>query len=108
MTINEFLKANSKSNLWGRKTAPQVKCRDGFQMSVQASTSHYCIPKSNSTEIDYTHVEVGFPSGYEPTLETYRESSVDDMKSDVFCYVPVAVVDAITESHGGIIGFVWG
>ena len=37
-----------------------VRCRDGFEMSVQASLHHYCTPQQDDGP--YTHVEVGAPS----------------------------------------------
>lgn len=73
---------------------PRITCKDGFTVSVQASWSAYCIPRSDAPP--YTHVEVGYPSQHEPLLEPYE----DGEGSDVFGYVPVEVVEKIIDKHG--------
>jgi len=39
---------------------PAIECIDGFMMSVQASSMHYCTPRENQGP--YSEVEVGYPS----------------------------------------------
>ncbi len=77
-----------------RKRFGRIECVDGFSMSVQASSTHYCSPRED--DADWCRVEVGFPSSPEPLLLPYASSS------DVYGYVPVEVVDAVIDSHGGI------
>lgn len=74
----------------------RLECRDGFSVSVQASSYHYCIPRDDKGP--YTHVEVGLPSEDCPTLKPYRDSA------DVYAYVPVGVVWEILLAHGGVEG----
>jgi hypothetical protein len=77
---------------------PTLVCRDGFKMSVQASQYHYCKPQTD--EGPWTHVEVGFPSWIEPLLWPYAESP-GKWTDSVYPGVPVELVAAVVELHGG-------
>jgi hypothetical protein len=86
----------------GRLPIRQVKpieCADGLTMSVQASETHYCSPRSNLGP--YTEVEVGFPSQLVEELMEYAESPSTPTDT-VYAYVPVTVVEAVIEKHGGL------
>ena len=93
MNINEYLRSNPIP-------APHIQCRDGFTMSVQASEFHYCTPKNNIGP--WTRVEVGFPSQKEDLLMDYAEDP-DHPTETVYGYVPVEIVIAIIERHGGTV-----
>ena len=71
-----------------------VRCRDGFDMSVQASPYHYSTPSGWDPE-EYTHFEVGYPSQPEPLL------GAGD--GEVYAYVPAEIIDRVIEKHGGLI-----
>ena len=76
----------------------RIECADGTSLSVQVGSSLYCNPRND--EGPWTHVEVGFPSVPPPaTWEEYGE--LGKVESDVFCYVPVALVEEYIASHGG-------
>lgn len=75
-----------------------VVCKDGFTISVQASGSHYCAPRSSVGP--WVMVECGFPSGDVPTLSAWKDGGESDTGS-VFGWVPVEVVEALIDSHGG-------
>jgi len=85
---------------------PYVICEDGFEMSVQASESHYSTPKAFSDE--YTEVEIGYPSEPESLIAEYAEDweveGDDDPRlcQTVYGYVPVDIVNLVIEKHGGI------
>ncbi len=86
-----------------------VLCKDGFKMSVQASSNHYCSPKSDGYDMIYSEVEVGFPSEREPLLDKYvedlsGEDGVLDYTDSVYPYVPAEIVSTIIAKHGGIVG----
>ena len=70
---------------------PLVKCKDGFEMSVQESDIHYS---------GYGSVEVGFPSAKEVLLMPYAEQPEKPMKT-VYGWVPVEVIDKVLKKHGG-------
>lgn len=99
MTIIEFLRRTYKTRTpWNIPVIrPQVKCADGFTMSVQASSSHYCIPRKDG-EGYYSAVEVGYPS--ETTPEFFKHSA----GGEVYNCVPIDEVQKVCDNHGGIVG----
>lgn len=84
--------------------AKRVVCKDGTTLSVQASKDHYSCPRND--EGPYSHVEVGFPSVTPPeTWAEYMDGvwGTDDRTDTVYGYVPVDLVEAFIEEHGGAI-----
>lgn len=82
-----------------RRPAPIITCKDGFQMSVQASATHYCEPRDNFGP--YTEVEVGFPSEVEDILMAYAENN-EAYTDTVYPYTPIEIVLAVINKHGGV------
>ena len=82
-----------------RKT---VVCKDGFAMSVQASEFHHCHPKENGIAMNYSSVEVGFPSKKEDLILDWAEDR-DDPTGTVYGYVPASVIIDVIENHGGMV-----
>ncbi len=79
--------------------APSIQCRSGLSLSVQASSSHYCSPKSLVGP--YTLVEVGFP--HRDGVETRLRTSADRYDGyGVYGYVDVAAVNRIIHRNGGL------
>jgi len=78
---------------------PLVICKDGFSVSIQASQYHYSHPRITSKG-PFNAFELGFPSDAEPLLDPYQESD-EDPTTCVYGYVPVEIVVAILEKHGG-------
>jgi len=93
--LNEWL-TNARRGM--STVRPPVVCRDGFMMSVQVSEGHYCSPRGNTGP--WTHVEVGYPNRIEPLLWDYAESP-GRWTDTVYPGVPVEVVAAVIEVHGG-------
>ena len=87
---------------------PHVVCKDGFSMSVQANFSAYSNPRGVIYEGKYDSMEIGFPSAPESLIAEYAEDweieGDDDPRlcGTVYGYVPVEVIDAVIEKHGGI------
>lgn len=96
MNINAYLIECERSPEWFAK---RVTCKDGFEMSVQASKYHYCSPRIDAGPWD--EVEVGYPSQAEATLIPYAEDK-DKPTQTVYGYVPVDVVEQVIEAHGGL------
>ena len=44
-----------------QRKCKRVKCKDGFEVSIQADSGAYCCPRSDAAE-RYIEVELGFPS----------------------------------------------
>ena len=80
-----------------------VECKDGFKMSVQASEISYCTPRKNGIAMNYTSVEVGFPTEKEDLLMPYVEDG-DRPTETVYAYVPASVIIDVIENHGGMVG----
>ena len=79
----------------------KIICADGFEMSVQASETHYCTPRKTHAE-RYEAVEVGYPTPVEGLLMPYCEDP-DKPCETVYGYVPVSVVNLVIAKHGGIV-----
>lgn len=106
--LNDYLLNNSNLRegwkehmlLEGFRQVKPIRCADGLEMSVQASTTHYCSPRNGIGP--WTAVEVGFPSQRVEELMEYAENP-DEPTKTVYGWVPVEVVERIVEAHGGII-----
>lgn len=80
-----------------------IKCADGFTMSVQASSFHYCTPRTDKGP--HTAFEVGFPSERVEALMPYAEDAETPTET-VYGWVPVEIIDAIISEHGGITDYI--
>ncbi len=78
----------------------RVVCKDGFNMSVQTGSNHYCSPRNNTGP--WGEVEVGFPSAYEFCLIPYAEEPERPTKT-IYGYVPNKLVRSVIEAHGGLV-----
>ena len=80
---------------------PSLVCRDGFEMSVQASDVHYCSPRKNKGP--WTTFECGFPSKPVPELREWKEELEEDAPDEecIFAYVPWSTIMLTIEKHGG-------
>lgn len=92
----------ARLGLSGFVTCARVVCADGFNVSVQASEYHYCLPKEYLPDGLYTAWELGFPSQHEPLLNEYAEDITVSPTRTVYPYVPTKVVNDMIEKHGGI------
>ena len=91
-----------KSEYRMKELAPSIKCLDGVTLSVQASDTHYCIPRA--IDGPYSHVEVGFPSEEPPKKwAEYFDGDweTQDRTESVYGYVPVDFVREFVALHGG-------
>lgn len=75
-----------------RMPAPQLSCKDGFRLSLQASASHYCEPQNDQGPYDSFELLCG----HDPLIEEYWDSE------DPCFYVPLDVVIELICSHGGL------
>lgn len=77
-----------------------IVCRDGLSFSAQANQMTYCSPRNNVGP--YTAVEIGFPSEMVDEFMQYA-GTPETPTETVYGWVPVEVVEAVVEKHGGII-----
>ena len=85
---------------------PRITCADGFTISVQGSSFSYATPREDNPPNGYTHVECGFPSTTPKTdgLRAYAELfGTQDYTETVYGYVPIEIVQAELDAHGGIV-----
>lgn len=75
-------------------------CEDGFEVSIQASKYHYCLPRRDNAW-PYTEFELGFPTAVEETLRKYAEDRDGDMTDTVYIRVPAQVIVDLINKHGG-------
>ena len=105
MTVKEFLATTIKSHKYLfsdeiiQENRPRLYCNDGYSISVQASSFHYCMPRLDGVQ-NYESVELGFPSKEDELINDYAEG--DDYTKTVYGYVPIEVVERLIEKHGGI------
>lgn len=57
---NEFLRKTFSKTIFGTAALrPEAVCADGFTLSIQASSMHYCRPSKDLQDGDYSKVELG-------------------------------------------------
>jgi len=104
VNIEEFLHQTCNVEDMGKgyhmqRTRPRVYCKDGFSVSMQAGEGIYCQPRRDG-DLCYYMVELGYPSAPMPEIEDRAEDK--GTLETVWGYVPVADVQKILDSHGGI------
>jgi hypothetical protein len=78
---------------------PRVECADGFAMSVQASSTHYCSPRNSFGP--WHAVEIGYPTAKVDAFMPYIDDEDSAPTDTVYGYVPIGLVaDAIAELGG--------
>lgn len=82
---------------------PRIICADDFSISVQAHNGSYSAPRDDFAS-KYSKVECGFPTIKEELLLPYMDGDpeTDDPTESVYGYVPIDVVIAVINKHGGI------
>ena len=93
---------------WGNETVQYVMrspvvCADGFTVSIQASYSHYCSPRTDADM--YGSVELGFPNAPDSLIKEYADDYGEgiDYTATVYAYVPADIVIKLINKHGGIV-----
>ncbi len=94
MKVKEMLMDNDFVSWSTRdiKVRERAYCKDGFNISIQKSTAHYC---------GDGEVGLGYPSEKVEELEKYAEDW-ERPTYTVYGYVPLSLIEAIVATHGGI------
>lgn len=96
------------------QNAVPLICLDGFSVSIQASTNHYCHPRRNFNTVEsdhtlpeiivdysiYSEFELGFPNEVEDLLMSYAEDASDPTQT-VYGWVPRHVLEQVLAKRGG-------
>ena len=98
MNLIEFTKITFESEK-EYFTRNQIVCNDGFKMSVQGSSGHYCSPRL--TDDNYTSMEIGFPSEVESLILEFAENKEDPTQT-VYGWVDCDIIQKVIDKHGGI------
>lgn len=61
-SINDFLCSTYRNKFGFSDIRPVVKCKDGFEFSVQVGANYYSNPRLDGDSICYTSCEVGYPT----------------------------------------------
>lgn len=81
-----------------------VKCKDGFEVSVQASWAHYCHPKityRNNFSCIYDSFELGFPSKDDDLLKNLGEDK--NTTRTIYSFINRNLVNHLIKKHGGLL-----
>jgi hypothetical protein len=103
------LEKNKEYNRSGKNCRKELICKDGFKVSIQASSFHYCTPRLDDEDTLYTHVELGYPSERDSLIDEYIEDLSQEMEDikwtkSVYGWVPATVVSWLIAKHGGWVG----
>lgn len=99
MDLHEFVKVTYKPTKHDSCFRKKIVCKDGFNMSVQGSSGHYCTPRK--TQNHYFAMEIGYPSAEESILMEYAETP-ERPTDTVYGYVPIDIIQEVINLHGGI------
>ncbi len=84
-----------------KRPVAQMRCVDGFSVSVQAHRGAYCIPRGNVGP--WSSFELGFPSAPMPELAEYcQDGDPATATETVWGYVPAERVASVIIAHGGL------
>jgi len=101
MNLAEYIAAHQIEVIPGvLDSFPRIKCKDGFSISIQAGRGLYCTPRDNQGP--WREMEAGFPS--DRPSDALMEFAAESEKptETVYGYVPVEVLQAELDLHGGI------
>ena len=104
--LQQHVKSGTGRTYWDgsgtRTPAKAIFCASGFRFSVQASETHYCIPRNNDPGASgYTAFEVGFPSAPIDAMMPYAENP-DAPTETVYGYVPLEIIIDVIQAQGGL------
>lgn len=112
MTVKEFLIATVLDDSGHRMMVrPYACCGDGLRLSIQASNTHYCRPRRNLLDGEYTDVEVLIDTSEFTTNELLRfdkhsgENEPFDIRLQLYGYVNMRFLEQFVKEHGGIVKF---
>lgn len=107
--LNDFVSWMNKGKInydgsYGYQMTKKLKLKDGTEMSVQASSRHYCEPREILPYSEYSEFEIGFPTEVFGVLKCYAEDD-SNYTDTVYPYVPKKVIEYVVRLCGGVIGF---
>lgn len=120
MTLKEFIQLTNKpgivkiNDIDVNAVRPHIICGDDSEISVQASTFHYCCPRLNNQDV-YENYEVMFygdidlqemltktPKKYKDAIQYLIDDGSIDSGENVVSHVPHDILEKYILAHGGI------
>lgn len=98
MTVVEYFKITFKKGE-NHQSRNAIVCNDGFSVSAQGSSFHYCSPRI--TDDSYTAIELGFPSQEDELINSFAEDN-SQYTETVYGWVDMEIVEKLIDKHGGI------
>lgn len=98
MTLEKFVSITFEG-LGEYENRNSIVCKDGFNMSVQGSKTHYCSPRENLSM--YASMEIGYPSKLEELILPFAECKNSPTQT-VYGWVDVDIIQSVIDKHGGI------
>lgn len=98
-TANGKILKYTDGTVYYQHIRPVFVCVDGTTLSIQASETHYCIPRCNQTDVGqygYSNIEVWCVTSAVP--ESWHEYGGDDSP---YAYIPIHMVEEFIDQHGG-------
>ena len=97
-TFEQFIK-DTKQVAFGEKR-PEITCKDGYSISVQASSNHYCSPRKDGLT-EYNEYEAnGITEAQIAQLEEWAENPNE--KHPIYGFVPKEEIKQLLLEHGGL------
>jgi hypothetical protein len=85
-----------------KRIFPEMVCCDGLRLSVQGHFGGYSHPRDDFAD-EYTAVEIMGSRRADALLAEYeRDCNAVGDDQMIYPYVPVAVIAAVIEKHGGL------
>ena len=93
-SLNQIAIANEHKEI-GLIVRHHIICKDGFDVSVQASETHYCYPKRTQKYHKAFELLCDVYDDDKDLLELYHDGTICE-------YVPSVIVEKLILRHGGI------
>lgn len=74
----------------------------GLSISIQASHTHYCTPRTHVPCAEYTEFELGYPNWNVPALNQWEEECG---WGGIYPYTPKEVIEEVIAANGGVVGY---
>lgn len=105
MTVREFLIETFNTKFGSMIVVrPHAICADGFELSIQASEGHYCLPRETLMDADYHSVEVLVCSKLDDySFKRFMKHSSSSEDGRLFAHVDMDFLEMFVEEHGGIV-----
>lgn len=97
-TFEQFIK-DTKQVAFGEKR-PEITCKDGYSVSVQASSNHSSLPRKDGLTEYEEYEAYGITEGQIAQLADWAENP--NVEHPIYAYVPREEIKQLLLEHGGL------